>query len=136
MSEKLEEISFRLNDYHTAGGVTFDAVLSEQGDTLEVTCSENPDFPIVVTATDTQIISVTPLFALSDVVDDKRDELNKILLALSPVVPLSAIGLQEDMYILFGSMAVNTVFENLAHELAVQADNTLEVLDALKDFLK
>ncbi|MEJ2415505.1 MAG: DUF2170 family protein [Exilibacterium sp.] len=136
MSEKLEEISFRLNDYHTAGGVTFDAVLSEQGDTLEVTCSENPDFPIVVTATDTQIISVTPLFALSDVVDDKRDELNKILLALSPVVPLSAIGLQEDMYILFGSMAVNTVFENLAHELEVQADNTLEVLDALKDFLK
>ncbi len=136
MSEKLEEISFRLNDYHTAGGVTFDAVLSEQGDTLEVTCSENPDFPIVVAATDTQIISVTPLFALSDVVDDKRDELNKILLALSPVVPLSAIGLQEDMYILFGSMAVNTVFENLAHELEVQADNTLEVLDALKDFLK
>lgn len=136
MSEKLEEISFRLNDYHTAGGVTFDAVLSGEGDTLEVICSENPDFPIIVTATDAQIISVTPLFAVSDVVDGKLDEFNKILLSLSPVMPLSAIGMQDDMYILFGSMAVNTVFENLAHELEVQADNTLEALDALKDFLK
>jgi uncharacterized protein YjfI (DUF2170 family) len=40
------------------------------------------------------------------------------------------------MYILFGSMALNTVFDNIAHELEVQADNTLEALDALKDFLK
>jgi uncharacterized protein YjfI (DUF2170 family) len=136
MSEKLEEISYRLNDYHTAGGVTFDAVLAADGDTLEVTCSENPDFPMIVTTTDSQILAVTPLFAVSDVVEEKCGELNRVLLALSPVMPLSSVGLQDDMYILFGSMALNTVFDNIAHELEVQADNTLEALDALKDFLK
>ena len=135
MSSKLEELNYHLNCHQTEQGTRFDAVLSVQGHTLEVTCSDNPDFPIYMTATDQQLLTVTPLFARSDVDPQRLDELHKVLLMLSPIVPLSAIGLQDDTYILFGAMALNTAFETIAHEQEVQANNTLDVLEALSDYL-
>ncbi|MCI5144162.1 MAG: DUF2170 family protein, partial [Candidatus Electrothrix sp. AR3] len=54
---------------------------------------------------------------------------------LSPAVPLSSIGLQGSTYILFGAMPLETSFENIVHELEVQAENTVEVLDAIESLL-
>ncbi len=130
----LDDLAFRLNDYAGEEGTTFDALVTEQG-ILEVVCSNNDEFPISVTMTETQILSVTPLFALSEVQPDQRDELNATFLRLSPAVPLSAIGLQGDTYILFGAMALSTRFEVVAHELEVQAENTIDVLEAVEHML-
>ena len=137
MSESnLENIAFRLNGYETAAGSTFVAEMNEGGETVTVTCSNNAEFPIILAQTDTQILSVCPLFTLDDVAEEDHAALNKILLQLSPVVPLSSFGYQGDSILLYGAMAVNTLFENLAHELEVQANNTLDVLESLTEFLK
>ncbi|WP_086932370.1 YjfI family protein [Agarilytica rhodophyticola] len=133
---KLEDIAFKLNCYETPTGTTFATEVSEDGDTVAVTCSNNPEFPIVLAKTDTQILSVCPLFTLDDVEQSNHAELNKVLLQLSPVVPLSSFGYQGDSIILYGAMAVSTLFENIAHELEVQANNTLDVLESLTEFLK
>ena len=130
----LDDMAFRLNDYVNEEGTTFDALVTER-DILEVVCSNNDEFPIHLTMTETQILSVTPLFSVAEVLPDKRDELNEIFLRLSPAVPLSAIGLQGDTYILFGAMALTTRFEVIAHELEVQAENTIEVLEAVEHLL-
>lgn len=130
----LDDLAYRLNDYEDEEGTTFDALVTER-DILEVVCSNNDEFPIHVTMTDTQILSVTPLFNVGEVQPDKLDELNATLLRLSPAVPLSAIGLQGETYILFGAMALTTRFEVIAHELEVQAENTIEVLEAIEPLL-
>jgi len=135
MKEKLEELSFQLNNHTSAAGATFDVIPSTEGDTLEVACSEAPDFPMYLTATENQILSVTPLFKQDTVKAGEIEKLNMTVLNMGPVVPLSAIGLQGDTYILYGAMAINTLFENIVHELEVQADNTNDVLEALQDFL-
>ncbi len=130
----LEDLAFRLNDYSGDEGTTFDALVSDR-DILEVVCSNNDEFPIHVTMTETQILSVTPLFTVAEVQADKLDELNTVFLRLSPAVPLSSVGLQGDTYILFGAMALSTRFEVLAHELEVQAENTIDVLEAVEHLL-
>ncbi len=130
----LDDLAFRLNDYSGEEGTTFDALVTER-DILEVVCSNNDEFPIHVTMTDTQILSVTPLFNIGEVAPGKLDELNGTFLRLSPAVPLSAIGLQGDTYILFGAMALSTRFEVIAHELEVQAENTIDVLEAVEHLL-
>ena len=130
----LDDLAFRLNDYSGEEGTTFDALVTER-DILEVVCSNNDEFPIHVTMTDTQILSVTPLFNIGEVAPGKLDELNGMFLRLSPAVPLSAIGLQGDTYILFGAMALSTRFEVIAHELEVQAENTIDVLEAVEHLL-
>lgn len=130
----LDDLAFRLNDYSGEEGTTFDALVTER-DILEVVCSNNDEFPIHVTMTDTQILSVTPLFNIAEVAAGRQDELHATLLRLSPAVPLSAIGLQGDTYILFGAMALSTRFEVIAHELEVQAENTIDVLEAIEHLL-
>lgn len=57
------------------------------------------------------------------------------MLQLSPAVPLSSLGVQGDVYILFGSMPLGSQFEIIAHELEVQAENTLDVLEAVEPLL-
>ena len=130
----LDDLAFRLNDYVDDEGTTFDALVTDN-DILEVVCSNNDEFPIHVTMTDTQILSVTPLFAVAEVQAGKGDELNETFLRLSPAVPLSSIGLQGNTYILFGAMALDTRFEVIAHELEVQAENTIDVLEAIEHLL-
>ncbi len=130
----LEDLAFRLNDYEDAEGTTFDALVTEDG-ILEVVCSNNDEFPIHITETETQLLSVTPLFNTSEVAAGKLEELNVAFLRLSPAVPLSAIGLQGDTYILFGAMALSTRFEVIAHELEVQAENAIDVLEAVEHLL-
>lgn len=130
----LQDLSLKLNTHETPAGTTFMAEYLDDSQTLKVICSSNPDAMIFVVASDEQILSVTPLFKVDDIADTKREELNNSLLRLSPVVPLSAIGLQDDDYILYGAMSVNTIFENVAHELECQSENYSEVLAALSDF--
>ena len=130
----LEDLAFRLNNHEDEEGTTFDALVTEDG-ILEVVCSNNDEFPIHITETDTQLLSVTPLFSAAEVASGKVDELNAAFLRLSPAVPLSAIGLQGDTYILFGAMALSTRFEVIAHELEVQAENAIDVLEAVEHLL-
>lgn len=134
MQNTLEELAHSLNTTTTEEGTTFDAVIAENG-VIEVTCSNNEEFPIHLAKTETQLLTVTPLFNISEVHEGKVDELNSMLLQLSPAVPLSSIGLQDGNYILFGAMVLNTMFENIVHELEVQAENTLDVLEAIEPLL-
>ena len=130
----LDDLAFHLNEHAGEEGTTFDAVVAEN-DILEVVCSNNDEFPIHITRTETQLLSVTPLFTMDEIPPKSVAELNATFLRLSPAVPLSAIGLQGNTYILFGAMALTTRFEVIAHELEVQAENTIEVLEAVEHLL-
>ncbi len=134
MIANLDDLVFKLNSHTTDEGTHFDAVLSENG-VIEVVCSNASEFQINIASTETQLLAVTPLFLKSEVKPGGEAELNELLLQLSPAVPLSSIGLQGNTYILFGAMPLETSFENIVHELEVQAENTVEVLEAIEPLL-
>jgi hypothetical protein len=102
---------------------------------LEVICSNNEEFPINIVKTETQLLAITPLFSVAEVHPDKLHELNEELLFISPAIPLSSLGRQGETYILFGAMALNTSLKNIIHELEVQAENTLDVLEVVEPLL-
>jgi len=130
----LNDLAFKLNAHVTDEGTRFDAVLSDDG-VLEVFCSNNDEFPINIVKTDTQLLAITPLFSVAEVQAEKLNELNEELLFISPAIPLSSVGRQGETYILFGAMALNTTFDNIIHELEVQAENTLDVLEVVEPLL-
>ena len=130
----LSELMFKLNEHVTSEGTRFDALLSETG-VLEVCCSNNEEFPINIVETQTQLLAITPLFNVGEVKPEKIAELNEEMLFMSPAIPLSSVGRQGDTYIIFGAMALETLFENIVHELEIQAENTLEVLEIIEPLL-
>lgn len=134
MENALNELAHSLNTTTTKEGNNFDAILTDSG-TIEVTCSNNTEFPIQVVMTEKQILAVTHLFKTSEIQPDKVAELNTMLLELSPLVPLSSTGMQGDNYILFGAMAISTDIKEIVHELEVQAENTVDILEAIEPLL-
>ena len=136
MSEKLQEIAYQINTNNTVGSNVFSAVFNEDEGTLTVENSEMPDAIVVVVATDTQILTITPLFDEDNVREELRAELNRGMLTISLPMALSSVGLQDNRYVLFGAMAIETTMANLLHEIEVQIDNYTDVLEAVVDYIQ
>ena len=137
---QLKELAIQLNGF-IQDGFSFDVLpIQENGNgditVLQVTVESFDELPIFITATDEQILCVTNLFKKDEVKDELFHDLNHTLLQLSINIPLSSLGLIDDQYVLFGAMSINTLLENIAHELVTQSENALESLEALEDFLK
>lgn len=134
MVHTLQQLSDRLNETVSSEGVSFNAQLGD--DFITVACSNAEEFPVYLSITDSQILSVTPLFDKSEIDASKIEALHDDMLSINPMLPLSSIGKQADSYILFGAMALETVFENIVHELELQGENTLQVLETLTPYFK
>ena len=133
MSYDLNELCLRLNQFETAEGNRFTAEVKQ--DMIELTCSIAEDFPIRLSLTNQQILSISHLFSEDDIKPEELAGLNDTLLKLSPVMPLSSFGKDGKYYFLFGAMSLETAFENLAHELEVQTENTVEALETLQELM-
>ena len=137
---QLKELAIQLSGL-IQNGFTLDVLpIQENGSgeisVLQVTVEGFDELPIFVTATDEQILCVTHLFKQIEVKEELIADLNKTLLQLSINIPLSSLGLIDDQYVLFGAMSVNTLVDNIAHEIVTQSENALETLEALEEFLK
>ena len=133
MSFDLNELCLKLNQHETAEGNRFNAEVKDE--IIELTCSNAEDFPIRLSVTNQQIIAISHLFSEDNIIPKELASLNDSLLRLSPVIPLSSFGKDGKLYFIFGAMPLATVFENLAHELEVQAENTVEALETFQELM-
>jgi len=136
MNEKLKEIAYQINTGNVPDGNTFSAEFNEGTGTVTVENSDSPDAVVIIVTTDTQILTITPLFEESSVREDLRPELNRGLLTISLPMALSSVGLQDDRYVLFGAMAIDTPLVNLLHEIEVQIDNYNDMLEAVAEYVE
>ncbi len=133
MSFDLNELCLKLNQYETTEGNRFTAEVIDE--LIEISCSNAEDFPIRLSVTNQQIIALSHLFSEDDIIAEELLSLNDTLLRLSPVIPLSSFGKDGKLYFIFGAMPLGTTFENLVHELEVQAENTVEALEILQELM-
>ena len=136
MNEKMQEIAYQINTWNGAGNDVFSAAYNDVDGTIVVENSLNPDAIVIVVATDTQLLTITPLFDESSVKEEMRAELNRGLLTISLPMALSSVGIQDSRYVLFGAMAIETPIMSLLHEMRVQIDNYNDVLEAVADYIQ
>lgn len=134
MINKLNALVPILNSGMNSSGSRFVAILNQDG-ILEVKCSNNVDYPIHIVITHEQILTITYLFDIDAVEKNKLNKLNDMFLEINPIIPLSSLGKQGDKYILFGSMPIDTDIKFLMHELEIQAENTIDVLETIESLL-
>ncbi|MBL4673552.1 MAG: DUF2170 family protein [Arenicella sp.] len=136
MNEKLREIADQINYLSVKTDSVLNATVSDDGSNVKIENNNNPDVEIVLIATENQLLSITPLFSVASVTPSRVAELDRALLAISLPMVLSSVSIQnDDRYVLFGSMAINTTIENLVYELEVQASNYDELMAALAEFI-
>lgn len=131
----LKALSIKLAETEIEGSRFESLVISGEQDVLQVIVEDNSELPIFVTRTDEQILCISYLFEASEVDSARVAELNATLLQLNIPVPLSAFALIDGRYSIFGALSVNSTFDDIAHEIATLADNAVDALEALEEFL-
>ncbi len=132
----LQELSIKLADFQTEGTGFESFLISGDNDVLQVVVEGFDELPIFVTVTDEQMLCISYLFNQDELKDGVSDELNSTLLKLNVPMPLSSFAIIEDKYSIFGSLSVNSSFDDIAHELVTLADNAIDALETIEEFLK
>jgi len=132
----LQDLSKQLveNEYK---GYQFNCLpIAGEQEVLRVEVSELEEMPIFITVTETQILCISYLFNTEEVVSDKIACLNQYLLELNAPMPLSSFALIDDYYVVFGALSCGSTFASICDELVTLAQNSMDSLQALEEFIK
>jgi uncharacterized protein YjfI (DUF2170 family) len=132
----IQELTTQITNYQFKGH-TFSClpIQGEQG-VLRVEVSELEEMPIFVTVTETQILCISYLFHKNEIFKEKEVELNQYLLELNVPMPLSAFAVIEDYYAIFGALSCGSTLDSISDELVTLAQNSIDSLQALEEFVK
>ena len=131
----LQELSIKLAD-HQHEGMGFESFLiTGEQDVLQVVVEGADELPIFITVTDEQMLCISYLFGKSELKPAVTEELNATLLQLNVPMPLSSFAVIDDKYSIFGALSVNSSFDDIAHEIVTLADNAIDALETLEEFL-
>lgn len=133
---QLNELAIRLSDAQWEGRRFNCLPMPGVQQVLQVTLSDQDEIPLYITITETQMLCIAYLFKSDEVIESKVDELNEQCLQLNIPMPLSAFAKIDDQYTLFGALDTSSSFENVQKELVTLAENAVDALEALEDYLK
>jgi uncharacterized protein YjfI (DUF2170 family) len=131
----LQELSIKLADHQQEGNGFESFLISGEQDVLQVVVEGFDEMPIFVTVTDEQMLCISYLFGQDELKEGVADELNATLLRLNVPMPLSSFAVIDDKYTIFGSLSVNSSFDDIAHELVTLADNAIDALETIEEYL-
>lgn len=136
MTDKLNEVVAALNAATTEEGLAIRAEVVDAGEQLiKVELEEREEFPIMLDIEEDQITAVVNLWSQNEIKEGAEAEMMSVMLSMNVALPLSAFAKTGGTYQLFGAMSANTLMENIVEEINVLSDNTLEVVDALGEYL-
>lgn len=102
---------------------------------IQVTVEGREELPVYVTCAEPQILCVVYLWGEDEVKPDQRTTLLETMLDLNVSIPLSSFGRIGGRYVLFGALARNASVQDIAEDVAVLSDNSLDALGAFSEFL-
>lgn len=128
--------------------LTHDSLIRDGGATIELIEGADPtlhvimhgygDLPVFVSVAGEQIIAESVLWPVSQVRDPV--EFNETILRTHKYFPLSTICLSqrmdEDYYLMFGSLSSESSLEDIVHEIEVLASNVIHATEAYVDLLQ
>jgi uncharacterized protein YjfI (DUF2170 family) len=102
---------------------------------LQILVEDREELPIYISASEEQILCIAYLFEEGEIKPGKKAEMHDTMLKANISVPLSSFGIVEERYVIFGALSVNSSLEDILHEIEMLSSNTLEAIDAMRDFL-
>ena len=132
----IQQLTNQITSYQFKGH-TFNCLpIQGEHDVLRVEVSQLEEMPIFITVTDTQILCISYLFRKDEIYSEKENQMNQYLLELNVPMPLSAFAVIEDYYVIFGALSRGSTLDSISDELVTLAQNSIDSLQALEEFIK
>lgn len=117
--------------------------VANNGFTLSLTEGDDPvivaslddmeEFPIFITVSGDQILANVNLLDVAALDENQQNVLNRVLLEMNTVVPLSNFAIVGGAYVLSGALSVNSKLEVIVEELVVLAGNIVGALELIDE---
>ena len=131
-----QDLALRFSEVGNYEGYTFECQpIPGEVEVLEITVGDYEELPSYLSASDNQILCITYLWTEATVRPETRTEMMEEMLELNIPIPLSSFSKIGDRYVMFGSLAVNSSFEDICHEIITLSENAVEAITALEEFL-
>ena len=132
----IQDIALRFSEQSSYEGAVFDVqIIPGEVEVLQIIVGGLEEVPVFLSITDSQILCIVYLWDESEVNQEKRGEMLETMLSMNIPMPLSSFARIADKYAIFGAMAVTSSFDDIAHEVIVLSENSIEALSALEEFL-
>ena len=131
-----QDLALRFSEVGNYEGYTFECQpIPGEVEVLEITVGDYEELPSYLSASDTQILCITYLWTEAEVRPETRTEMMEEMLELNIPIPLSSFSKIGDRYVIFGSLGVNSTFEDICHEIITLSENAVEAITALEEYL-
>ncbi len=126
-----------LAKYENEAGPSFD-IESIPGEipTYSVVVDGREELPIYISSTDDEILCICHIFDEDELKQENIAEMHEAMLTMNVPMPLSSFGKIETKYTVFGALSAKSNIDELAHELSILSDNSIDAIEALSDYLK
>ena len=126
----IQDIALRFSEQNSYEGATFDVqIIPGEVEVLQIIVGGLEEVPVYLSITDSQLLCIAYLW------DESEVDMLETMLSMNIPMPLSSFARIADKYAIFGAMAVTSSFDDIAHEVIVLSENTVEALSALEEFL-
>lgn len=126
----------------SAAGIADDATvrftvqpLPGEIDVLCVTVEGREELPVFISCSDEQISCIAYLFEKDEIKDDAYPNMHHSMLQVNVSMPLSSFGIIDNRYVIFGALSANAPLSDIVHEIEVLADNAVDALVSLQEYL-
>lgn len=103
---------------------------------LIVKMNDYGDLPLNIVFTSRQIIIETVICPVSSI--HQQDEFNIFLLRNQKLLPLSSVGIsrvqQDEYYVAFGALSLNSSLNDVLLEMTTLADNALDLAEITEEY--
>jgi len=133
----IQDLAIRFSEGSNHGGFDFDCqLIPGDSEVLQIIVSDYDEIPVYLSITETQIICIAYLWSEDEVLQEKRTDMLEAMLELNIPIPLSAFSKIGGQYVLFGALMAGSSFDDVAHEVITLAENSVEAITAMTDYLK
>ena len=133
----IQDLAIRFSESVGYEGFSFDVqMIPGETEVLQVIVGEFSEVPVYVSTTDTQVLCISYLWSEDEVQPETRNEMMETMVEMNIPMPLSAFSKIGDRYVIFGALMASSGFDDIAHEVIMLAENSIEALTAMEEYLK
>lgn len=133
----LQDIALRIGETNSVNGFALTCQpLPGDVDLLQVTVEGFDEIPVYLSQTDTQLLCISYLWVEDEVKPELKAEMMEAMLDMNIPMPLSSFSRIGERYVVFGALSINSSFDDIAEEIVTLAENSLDALEALGEYLK
>ncbi len=133
----LQDIALRIGETKSVNGFALECQpLPGDIELLQVTVEGFEEMPIYISQTETQLLCISYLWVEDEIKPELKAEMLEAMLDMNIPMPLSSFSRIGDRYVVFGALSINSSFDDVAEEIVILAENSLDALEALGEYLK